>query len=180
MTADVQTAAYVAAHGSSANMVFGFWPGKKKSEIPALAPFKRPIQAYRNFLNSLELYNIRATFDIVHGKDLFKFPMYPTQNQPANPHQPIQTKQLEDPFDNYPFEHHVKCGFCHQDFNFALRVKDLSQNLNLVKKETTKNQFLDCCPKCSKPSITCAVCLLPIKLFNPHKEVIKSDWSNLN
>ena len=42
-----------------------------KAIIPQLTPYKRFLQSYREYLNSLQLFNVRAKFDCSHNKGLF-------------------------------------------------------------------------------------------------------------
>ena len=40
---------------------------KSKVDNKRIAPYKRFIQAYRDFLNNQQLWNIRADFDVARG-----------------------------------------------------------------------------------------------------------------
>lgn len=78
---------------------------------PHLAPFKRFLHSYREYLNSLQLFNIRAKFDCAHNKGLFLtiLPEYqvvqdPPQNSKVMKETRHEAQLLGDPFDTRPFE----------------------------------------------------------------------------
>lgn len=66
-TSDLQTCAYVAAYACCQHYVKAS-DGKQdrliKPILPLVAPFKKFIQAYRDYLNQLQLWNVRADFDV--------------------------------------------------------------------------------------------------------------------
>ena len=73
-TSDLQTAAYVASFAAAAayqSEQADVEAAKKqhmtKASNKRLAPYKRFIQTYRDMLNQLQLWNIRADFDVARG-----------------------------------------------------------------------------------------------------------------
>ena len=73
-TSDLQTAAYVASfaaaaayQGEQAEVDTTKKQEMTKASNKRLAPYKRFIQTYRDMLNQLQLWNVRADFDVARG-----------------------------------------------------------------------------------------------------------------
>jgi len=69
MTSDIQTAAYVAAYASS-YVITKSTVKVPKASLPQLLPFKRFLHVYREYLNTLQLFYVRAKFDCAHNRGL--------------------------------------------------------------------------------------------------------------
>jgi len=79
-TSDLQTCAYISAYActslhvnsSTADSRDGNGTNNKKGIAkefdPDLVPFKKFLQCYRDFLNQLMMWNVRADFDVAHGQ----------------------------------------------------------------------------------------------------------------
>ena len=66
-TADLQTSAFVAAYACTAHFVRSSDNKQEKVnkvQVQSVVPFKKFIQSYRDYLNSLQLWNVRADFDV--------------------------------------------------------------------------------------------------------------------
>ncbi len=137
-----------------------------KNIYPQLIPYKRFVQTYKDYLNTLQMFIVRAKFDCAISKGLFQniFPALEITTY-LNP----RIEQVLDSIETSPFEkQYARCGFC----SSALAKIKLNQGKLDIQKLQSKceNKLFDQCQNCNMKFPSCAVCLRAVSVLNPMKE----------
>lgn len=177
--ADVQTAALVTSRV--------ILPADWKYERMICAEW---LDAYRSLLNSWQMWQSRAMFDVDRAKLLRQVKLRQQQRDgmlttsggsgkaagtyhgrriSAMQYGKMPNMRRPDPDIQaaVPAQLDARCNYC-------------SSSLGLTRQDSHANQWLSkmkpvlsCCPQCRKPLPRCAVCLLPMGVLNPYCELTK-------
>jgi len=144
------------------------------------------IQEYRLYLNQLQLWNVRADFDVsihqlVNSDAIKKFK--DTEMAPLREEEKesflfdhsgrFQPAFFQNPSDRLPYEQSPKCYFCLN----SLSIKAYLQNFEKISMPTKKSndkKVISHCPntECGKTLPSCSVCLTPVGIMNPYIELL--------
>ena len=174
--ADIQTAALV----SSRVILPISW--EKEKEVCSVW-----LSSYRDFLNSNQLWQSRALFDVGRVELLRKLRgrqqaeeqvqlggrvLRRTNNNTRRQMLPASsnTRQNDSPIPSFPPQIHARCTYC----NTPLPLSKLRKQENIANNWLSRQKsVLPCCPnpECRKPLPRCAICLLPLGCLNPYMEL---------
>lgn len=160
---DVQTAALV-----TSRVVFpADWTEEREIALEWL-------DAYRSLLNSWQMWQSRAMFDVDRAELLRKVKLKMTGGK-----QPIRRissgKKMSGPRQPdpdiqafVPAQLDARCNYC--SMSLGLKNQDAHASLWLSKMKP----ILSCCPQCRKPLPRCAICMLSLGALNPYVELTKA------
>ncbi len=183
--ADIQTAALV----SSRVILPSIW--EKEKEVCS-----GWLESYRDFLNSNQMWQSRALFDVGRVELLRKLKerqqtdeqqqqQQQQQIQPngrmlrrsiGNPRKQmlapsaIMRQQNDNAIPSFPPQIHARCTYC----NTPLPLSILRRQENIANNWLSRQKsVLPCCPnpECRKPLPKCSICLLPMGCLNPYMEL---------
>jgi len=158
-SSDVQTAALI----SSRVVLPSAW--KRERDICT-----EWLDAYRSLLNTQQLWQLRAKFDVDRAKHLGKLPNA-ASSQSKTPRRTLSSlkgvsmdSELHLPI---PTQIDARCTYC--DASLGLYRQDKTKNHWLSKMKSV----LSCCPQCRKPLPRCSICMLSLGALNPYMELMK-------
>jgi WD repeat-containing protein mio len=138
------------------------------------------LQSYRSLLNTWQMWQSRAIFDVDRAQLLRKFKQRITDATPTNGKVGIsipgrraiasrRNSRGSDPDvqASIPAQLDARCNYCSAPL--GLRKQDNQPNQWLSKMKNV----LSCCPTCRKPLPRCAICMLPLGALNPYTELTK-------
>jgi hypothetical protein len=125
------------------------------------------IDCYRSLLNTWQMWQSRAMFDVDRAERLRKRLGKPTGNHNQTPVQLAVPAQLE-----------ARCNYCSMPLSGIRRQEAGTANQWLSKLSNMK-PVLSCCPRCRKPLPRCSICLLSLGCLNPYTELTKERNTNL-
>lgn len=166
-TADVQTAALVTSRV--------ILPYDWTSERRVCAEF---LESYRTLLNSWQMWQSRAMFD-VHRADLLRL-VKVRQADAQGKAMSFQTRRIQsrgrpgsrlppdpDIVPSNPAQLDARCNYCSTSLGLKRLDNHANQWLSKMKP------VLSCCPSCQKPLPRCAICLLSLGCLNPYMELTR-------
>lgn len=157
-TGDVQTAALVVSR-----VVFP--SNSKERRISA-----EWIEVYRHLLNTWQMWQSRALFDVDRGEMLRRLKARDTENGIVRRVQMRKAGSRTAEMDilpSVPAAVDARCNYCASPLGLRNHEGVTNQWLSKLKP------ILSCCPQCRKPLPRCAVCLLGLGVINPHTELTK-------
>ncbi|CAB9496206.1 GATOR complex protein MIOS [Seminavis robusta] len=175
-TADVQTAALV----TSRVILPVDWTPERR----ICAEF---LDAYRTLLNTWQMWQSRAMFDVDRADLLRRIKIRQADaahhhqggvlphNMKNYPTRRVQSRGVRqgvrqpdpDIFPSVPAQLDARCTYC--SASLGLRRLDNHANQWLSKMKPV----LSCCPSCQKPLPRCAICLLSLGALNPYMELTR-------
>lgn len=163
--ADVQTAALV-----TSRVIF---PSDWTTERRICAEF---LESYRTLLNSWQMWQSRAMFDVDRADLLRKIKIArhdPTSKQSmAFQNRRVQSTRgqrgvASDILTSVPAQLDARCTYCSSPLGLKRLDNQANQWLSKMKA------VLSCCPACQKPLPRCAICLLSLGCLNPYMELTR-------
>lgn len=142
------------------------------------------LESYRSLLNSWQMWQSRAMFDVDRAELLRKVKSRQFEGSLPNSQnvsrsqtyiagrmvagrRPAGKQPDRDIQASVPAQLDARCNYC-------------SASLGLRQKESNANQWLSkmkpvlsCCPQCRKPLPRCAICMLSLGALNPYLELTK-------
>lgn len=128
------------------------------------------IEAYRGLLNTWQMWQSRASFDIHRaealrrikskGNDFNTARRVPGRRQGSRP---IDSDALT----SIPAGLDARCNYCSTPLGLRRHEGNANQWLSKMKP------VLSCCPQCRKPLPRCAICLLSLGALNPYVELTR-------
>jgi len=169
--ADVQTAALI-----TSRVIFpASWTLERRISAEWL-------EAYRSLLNSWQMWQSRAMFDVDRADLLRKVKALQTDVAAASGGKAVAkiggrrmsqgrrpgARQTDPDIQaSVPAQLDARCNYCSSPL--GLRQKDSHANQWLSKMKPV----LSCCPQCRKPLPRCAICMLSLGSLNPYLELTK-------
>jgi hypothetical protein len=167
---DIQTAALIV----SRVVLPPDWTSERRSCIEW-------VENYRGLLNTWQMWQSRATFDVDRAEVLRRIKVKSTEGvaasgpktvsyqsrrlQNPNRRQPPRSADPPDFLSSIPAQLDARCNYCSAPL--GLRQGTASQWLSKM------SPVLNCCPQCRKPLPRCAICLLPLGCLNPYMELTR-------
>ncbi|KAF8322197.1 hypothetical protein DL93DRAFT_1270336 [Clavulina sp. PMI_390] len=145
-TGDVQTAAALVSYVAPAR-----WKPDRRTAKDKDIKDPRPerwVQAYRNLLDSWQLFHHRVQFDLLRGE--------------------VNTAAIRDgevaPFEWVPRQMEIRCNYCGRLVNAQQPMEPLA---TAIPQQTPGERVRsDCCPSCKWKLPRCSICLANIGLVN--------------
>mmetsp|Transcript_34759 Transcript_34759/g.63932 ORF Transcript_34759/g.63932 Transcript_34759/m.63932 type:complete len:654 (+) Transcript_34759:231-2192(+) len=131
------------------------------------------LESYRQFLNSLQMWNSRAAFDVGRFDHLRRLKQGGNITLASGGRQfAIAKKQhLKDKSqanNNNPPQLWARCNYC----NASLPLSKLRRQEGIANSWLSRQKpVLTCCPQCKKPLPRCSICLLSLGCLNPYMEL---------
>ena len=141
------------------------------------------VEAYRGLLNTWQMWQSRAMFDVDRAELLRRVKSIAEVNPGAAggkgtvsyqarrlPHTGRrQNARMPDPdvLSSIPAQLDARCNYCSSPL--GLRRNEMNANQWLSKMRPV----LSCCPQCRKPLPRCSICLLSLGTLNPYMELTK-------
>lgn len=123
------------------------------------------LDTYRTLLNTWQMWQSRAVFDVDRAKLLRK--LKGRQQSEGSKNKKRLTHDNSDVQAPVPASLMVRCNFC----NSPLLTK--TQDGASMEKLSKMKSVLSCCPTCRKPLPRCAVCMLSLGTTNPYHELVR-------
>jgi len=140
------------------------------------------LDAFRALLNSWQMWQSRAMFDVDRADLLRKIKVrqndgipggngkspvgYPGRRAPSG--RKAGLRQADpDILPSIPAQLDARCNYCSSPL--GLKVQDSHANQWLSKMKPV----LSCCPQCRKPLPRCSICMLSLGALNPYMELTK-------
>lgn len=132
------------------------------------------VECYRNLLNTWQMWQSRAMFDVDRAEVLrrFKTKIGGTPNFQRRMQSNSRARQSPQPPDpdilpSNPAQMEVRCNYCSSPIS-------LKRNSGMTNQWLSKMQpLLNCCPNCRKPLPRCSICLLSLGALNPYMELTR-------
>lgn len=172
-TADVQTAALLTSRVVFPSAEFA-------SERRICAEW---LQSYRSLLNTWQMWQSRAMFDVDRAQLLRRVKQRQTDlattstsgkiasNIAGRRMMPPSRRGVrtsdQDIQASFPAQLDIRCNYCSAPL--GLRKQDNQPNQWLSRMK----DILSCCPNCRKPLPRCAICMLPLGALNPYTELTR-------
>ena len=161
---DVQTAALV----TSRVVLPAAWTHERK----IIAEWT---EGYRALLNTMQMWQIRAVFDVDRASLQRKHKAKKRIDGPATKHNTfrkggpqVRVSTKKDVQDSIPLQLDARCNFCSK----PLLLRETKDGATIEKLSKMKS-ILSCCPNCRNPLPRCAVCMLPLGVVNPYLRLIR-------
>jgi hypothetical protein len=162
--ADVQTAALI-----TSRVIFpSDWTAERRISAEWL-------HSYRSLLNSWQMWQSRAMFDVDRADLLRKIKMkqnegtvggYQGRRIPSG--RKAGLRQADpDILPAIPAQLDARCNYCSSPLGLKMQDSHANQWLSKMKP------VLSCCPQCRKPLPRCAICMLSLGALNPYMELTK-------
>ncbi|KAL3809188.1 hypothetical protein ACHAXA_000707, partial [Cyclostephanos tholiformis] len=150
---DVQTAALI-----SCRVVLPMeWASERKMCLEWL-------ESYRLFLNGLQMWNSRASFDVGRFEHLRRLKV--AQSRHSISFKKQQQKDISQA--NFPPNLWARCNYC----SASLPLSKLRRQEGIANSWLSRQKpVLTCCPQCKKPLPRCSICLLSLGCLNPYMEL---------
>jgi WD repeat-containing protein mio len=176
-TADIQTAALL-----TSRVVFPSTTAEFSTERRICAEW---LQSYRSLLNTWQMWQSRAVFDVDRAQWLRKVKQRQSELAAATALGGKQTGNVpgrrmipptnrrglrttdQDIIATFPAQLDARCLYC--SASLGLRKQDNQPNQWLSRMK----DVLSCCPSCRKPLPRCAICMLPLGALNPYAELTR-------
>jgi WD repeat-containing protein mio len=139
------------------------------------------VELYRNLLNTWQMWETRAMFDVERAELLRTMKSRDTADgNQFNQQRRIQSQRnrpnhrspVPDVLSVVPAQIEVRCNYCSSPLS-------LKQNQGVTNAWLSKMQpLLNCCPQCRKPLPRCSVCLLSMSALNPYTELMRERREN--
>jgi hypothetical protein len=133
------------------------------------------LHAYRSLLNSWQMWQSRAMFDVDRADLLRKIKMkqnegtvggYQGRRVPSG--RKAGLRQADpDILPSIPAQLDARCNYCSSPLGLKMQDSHANQWLSKMKP------VLSCCPQCRKPLPRCAICMLSLGALNPYMELTK-------
>jgi hypothetical protein len=156
--ADVQTAALVV----SRVLLPSEWTSERKICMEW-------VEAYRGLLNTWQMWQSRAMFDVDRAEVLRRIKARGTDNTSRRLQNRRQGARPPDPdvLASIPAQLDARCNYCSSPLGLRRHEGNANQWLSKMKP------VLSCCPQCRKPLPRCAICLLSMGALNPYMELTR-------
>jgi len=136
------------------------------------------LESYRLLLNSLQMWNSRAAFDVGRFEHLRRLKQqgggsvtlsssssgrqFTIAKKQQHQKDKLQTNNLNPP------QLWARCNYC----NASLPLSKLRRQEGIANSWLSKQKpVLTCCPQCKKPLPRCSICLLSLGCLNPYMEL---------
>ena len=162
-TGDVQTASLVTSRV--------IMPSSWKAERRICSEW---LDSYRGLLNSWQMWQSRAMFDVDRAELLRNLGQATKQETPgmAKPN----SKQADPDVvlaTSIPGQLDARCNYCSVSLSGARKQEGITNQWLSRAKDV-----LSCCPRCRKPLPRCSICLLSLGCLNPYMELKKAGAKN--
>lgn len=128
------------------------------------------VEAYRGLLNSWQMWQSRAMFDVDRSDALRRMKTkgidVGTARRMQNRRQGSRNVDL-DVMASIPAALDARCNYCSSPLGLKRHEGNANQWLSKM------NTVLSCCPQCRKPLPRCAVCLLGLGVLNPYTQLTR-------
>jgi hypothetical protein len=128
------------------------------------------VEAYRSLLNSWQMWQIRAMFDVDRADTLRRIRAKGNDAAAArrvqNRRQASRATDI-DVMASIPAGLDARCNYCSSPLGLRRHEANANQWLSKMKP------VLSCCPQCRKPLPRCAVCLLGLGVLNPYMQLTR-------
>jgi WD repeat-containing protein mio len=136
------------------------------------------VEAYRGLLNTWQMWQSRAMFDVDRAELLRRIKVKSTLDVlpgagSKSRRLPLpgrrQNSRVADPdvLASVPAQLDARCNYCSSPL--GLRRNEMNSNQWLSKMKPV----LSCCPQCRKPLPRCSICLLSLGCLNPYMELTR-------
>ena len=127
------------------------------------------VEAYRGLLNSWQMWQSRAMFDVDRADALRRIK---SKGSDVGAARRIQKRQVSrgsdlDVMASIPATLDARCNYCSSPLGLRRHEGNANQWLSKMKP------VLSCCPQCRKPLPRCAVCLLGLGVLNPYTQLTR-------
>ena len=128
------------------------------------------VEAYRGLLNSWQMWQSRAMFDVDRADALRRIK---SKGSDVGAPRRIQNRRQVsrasdvDVMASIPAALDARCNYCSSPLGFRRHEGNTNQWLSKMKP------VLSCCPQCRKPLPRCAVCLLGLGVLNPYTQLTR-------
>jgi WD repeat-containing protein mio len=141
------------------------------------------VEAYRGLLNSWQMWQSRAMFDVDRAELLRNIKTRSSEGVPAaaagkgsnsggrrsagSLRRPGPRPLDTDILPSIPAQLDARCNYCSTPIGLKRHEGNANQWLSKMKP------VLSCCPQCRKPLPRCAICLLSLGALNPYMELTR-------
>lgn len=158
-TSDVQTAALVVSRV--------LWPQEWTDERRISMEW---VEAYRSLLNSWQMWQSRAMFDVDRADTLRQMKAKvndPNAARRIHGRRQGQRSAALDAMASIPAALDARCNYCASPLGLRRHEGNANQWLSKMKP------VLSCCPQCRKPLPRCSICLLGLGVLNPYMQLTR-------
>ncbi len=122
------------------------------------------LEIYRLFLNGLQMWNSRASFDVGRFEHLRRLKGGASSGLSRHGISSKKHQQKDMSHLNFPPNLWARCNYC----SASLPLSKLRRQEGIANSWLSRQKpVLTCCPQCKKPLPRCSICLLSLSCLNP-------------